>query len=392
VFGGEDTFLNRFTHLPIYGLTKEQFDYMADVCRMSKAWRNCAMAARKVRWGVLGAGGIARRRTIPEGIAPAHNAELTIVMDADAGLAAEVGKAFGVPGTAELEAVLAADVDVVYIATPNDLHADLTVAAAGAGKHVFVEKPIALTMFDADRMITACEAAGVKLMEGYMMRFHRHHEAARCMIAEGRLGELVYGRCQLSCWYPPITGAWRQEPDRSGGGALMDMATHCYALAEWLADDRIQSVFARLTPKVHDYPSDDSSCTMLLMASGCTFTVDCCYNIPDASVRNRLELYGSGGSLLAEGTIGQDAEGTMIYLSGEAAGYEAQQERDVSLRVPVEVVARSPYLAEVEYFSECILDDAGVTVNNGAEGKHILAVALAAYRSAESGRLESVEV
>ena len=68
-----------------------------------------------------------------------------------------------------------------------------------------------------------------------------------------------------------------------------------------------QAVFARTTPRVHDYASEDSSCTMLVMDSGATFTVDCYDNVPDASSRNRLELYGSGGSLLAEGYVARQA-------------------------------------------------------------------------------------
>ena len=348
------------------------------------------MADRQVRWGVLGAGGIASRRTIPEGIAPAEDARLAIVMDVASSRAREVGQTYGVPFTTEADEVLSSGVDVVYVATPNDLHAQQAIAAAGAGKHVFVEKPLALSLDDADRIVGACAQAGVKLMEGYMMKFHRHHLRARDMVRKGKLGRLVYGRWQLSCWYPPVEGAWRQDPARGGGGALMDMATHGFSLLEWLADDRIEAVFARTTPSVHDYASEDSSCTVLVMASGATFTVDCYYNIPDASSRNRLELYGTEGSLLGEGTIGQDAGGTMRFYPSPQGAYAAQQARDLGEGVAVEVKPRSPYLGEVEYFSRSILDDAEIDMNTGAEGKHVLAVALAAYRSAESGKLERV--
>ena len=348
------------------------------------------MADRRVRWGVLGAGGIASRRTIPEGIVPAEDARLAIVMDVVTSRAREVGQTYSVPFTTEVGEVLSSGVDVVYVATPNDLHAAQAIAAAEAGKHVFIEKPLSLSLDDADRIIAACAGAGVKLMEGYMMKFHRHHLRARDMIRKGKLGRIVYGRWQLSCWYPPMEGAWRQDPARGGGGALMDMATHGFSLVEWLCADPIEGVFARTTPKVHDYASDDSSCTLLQMASGATFTVDCYYNVPDASVRNRLELYGTEGSLLAEGTIGQDPGGTMRYFPAEQGDYAARQERDLGGGIPVEVKPRSPYLGEVSYFSRSILDDAEIDMNTGEEGKHVLGVALAAYRSAESGTLEHV--
>lgn len=348
------------------------------------------MAAETVRWAVLGAGGIAGRRTIPEGIVPAANAELAVVMDVDADRAREVGEAHGVPHTTDVGEVLAGDADVVYVATPNDAHAAQAVAAAGAGKHVFVEKPLALTLDEADRVIAACRAAGVELMEGYMMKFHPHHAAAKRMVAEGRLGTFVYGRYQLSCWFPPMPGAWRQDPARGGGGALMDLATHGISLAEWLAGSPVTGVFSRMTPRVHGYASEDSSLTVLVLASGATFSLDCYFNVPDAASRNRLELYGSGGSLLAEGTIGQDPGGTMHYHPADTEGYVAQQERDLAGGVAVEVAPRSPYLGEVEHISQCILDGRPVETNGGDEARHVLAVALAAYRSAESGRLEPV--
>lgn len=117
-----------------------------------------------------------------------------------------------------IEALLAdEDVRAVYVATLNALHRKHVIAAARAGKHVLVEKPIALTVAEAEEMIAACQAAGVNLAAGYMMRFHALHRALREIIANGGLGQVIYGRTQLTCWYPPMPSAWRQDP--AAGGA-----------------------------------------------------------------------------------------------------------------------------------------------------------------------------
>jgi len=168
-----------------------------------------------VRWAVLGAGGIARRRTIPEGILPAGNAELVAVCSVPDG--EDVANQFGVRYCPTEEALLSSDIDAVYIATPTFLHHDQVVRAVQTGKHVLCEKPLALKADDAAGMVRASDKAGVKLGIGLMMRFHACHVEAARIIRAGGIGTPVMGRAQLSCWYPPIEGAWRQDPELGGG-------------------------------------------------------------------------------------------------------------------------------------------------------------------------------
>jgi len=139
--------------------------------------------ANKVRWGVLGAAGIARRRTIPEGIIPANNAELAAVYDPIGG--EDVAKELGVTYCATEDALLAQDIDAVYIATPVFLHNAQVLAAAKAGKHVLCEKPLGLTVDEAEAALKACNDAGVKLGTALMMRFHACHIEAKKLIDAG---------------------------------------------------------------------------------------------------------------------------------------------------------------------------------------------------------------
>ena len=342
--------------------------------------------AEKVRWGVLGSGGIARRRTIPEGIVPGENAELAAVYDVDARANREVAEQFGAEACAGEEELLArGDVDAVYVATPAGLHHAQTLAAAAAGKHVLCEKPLGLSVAEARGMTDACARAGVKLGVGFMMRFHAHHREGLRLIEAGKLGRLVYGRAQLSCWYPPIDGAWRQDPQAGGGGSLMDMGGHCIDLLEMLFG-RVRTVCCRVGRLVHGYASEDAATTLLEFDGGAQGTVDAFFCVPDASSRNRLEIYGSRGSLLAEGTIGQSPGGTMVaHLEAETEGYDARQARGEAEGLAIAPSPVNTYRAEIEEFSAAILE--GRQPANGPQlGLRSAMVLAACYEAARTGQ------
>src|SRR2546425_2663322 len=158
--------------------------------------------AKKVRWGVVGSGGIARRRTIPEGFIPARNAHLAAVYGTNAATNQEVAKEFGALAAPSLEALLVTDIEAVYIASPVQAHHEQVVICAKAGKHILCEKPLGRTVVEAEEITTACREAGVQLGTAFMMRFQAQHQAAAQLIGSGRLGKPVYARAQLSCWYP----------------------------------------------------------------------------------------------------------------------------------------------------------------------------------------------
>lgn len=325
--------------------------------------------ARKIRWGVIGSGGIALRRTIPEGILPARNAELVAVWGRNARTNGEVAARFGVRAARTLDELLAMDLDAVYVATPNHAHCEQVCAAARAGKHVLCEKPLGLTVAEARRMLAACRRARVNLGTAFMMRFHSQHQAALRLIREGRLGQPVYARAQLSCWYPPIRGAWRQDPKLGGGGALMDLAGHCLDLLEMFFGP-ITAVSCVTNRTVHRYPVEDSGVVLARFKNGATATVDTFFCIPDASSKNRLELYGSRGSILAENTIGQGSAGEMVAWLEDAKAYDARQARAGGRGLRIAPKPVNTYRAEIEAFSQALL-----------EGRHTRDWALQGLRS-----------
>jgi len=339
----------------------------------------------KVRWGVLGSGGIARRRTIPEGIVPATNAQLMAVYDLDPKANEQVARAFNAHPAGSVDELLQSGVDAVYVATPPQAHCEQTIACARAGKHVLCEKPLGLSVPEAEAMIAACHDAGVLLGTAFMMRFHAQHQAALKLIREGRLGQPVFARAQLSCWYPPLPGAWRQDPATGGGGSLMDMGGHCLDLLEMFFGP-VRAVSCFINRTVHGYASEDSAVATLFFANGALGVVDAFFCIPDDSSQNVLELYGSAGSILAKGTIGQGAQGEMLaYLKEEASGYNAQQARAAGAGVPINPAPINTYRAEIEEFSRAILEGRAPS-NNAALGLQSQKLLAACYESARTGK------
>ena len=339
------------------------------------------------RWAVVGAGGIADRRTIPEGIVPASNARLVGVCDADPERLAQVAAKYGVPAFASYDELLSSgDVDVVYVATPTQLHHDQGLSAIRAGKHVFCEKPLARTVAECEELVAAAREARVKLGVNFMMRFHACHVKLREMVQAGDLGTLVFGRAELTCWYPPIPGAFRQDPALGGGGALADMGNHCIDVLELLFG-RTAEVSAYTANLVQDYPSEDTAVCLLRFASGASGVVDALFNVPDDAARNALEVYGSRGSVVSFGTIGQDSSGKLTaVLERGGRAYDAGQVREGP--VPAETIEPEPvniYRAHVEAFSEAVADDTPPPVP-GEDGLWNHRVIEACYRSAQTGR------
>lgn len=349
-----------------------------------------AQTGRRLRFGVIGAGGIALRRTIP-GMLKAANCDLVAVMNPSRVDA--IAKHFHVPAAYQDERDLLADprVEAVYIASPVHCHLGQIRRAAEAGKHILGEKPLTLNPRQTRAAIDACEANGVRLQIGFMMRFHGAHRRIKELIDAGQLGRIVYLRAQLSCWHPPISNGWRQDPATGGGGSLIDMATHLYDLIEYFAGP-IARVTALTSNLVQPYPSEDSSTTLLELACGAHATVDCFFCIPDDASRTRLEIYGSAGSILAEGTIGQGVGGRLEGLFGRTERpYRPAQGKDVGAkfkRIPYKRV--NTYTAQCEYFARCVLDGDAILENGPESAMHSADLTAAAYRSARLGRVVGV--
>lgn len=351
--------------------------------------------SKKIRWGVIACGGIAARRTIPEYLQMASCGEITAVMDLAPGRAKEIAKKFNIPRFYENEKeLLAQEIDAVYIASPQNVHCRQVVMAAAAGKHILCEKPMALSLAEVDQMEKACQKAKVKFMLGFCMRNNIYNEKARELVQAGALGQMVMGRAQLTCWYPPIEGAWRQDIAVSRGGSLIDMGTHCIDLLEWIMGTTVSEVAGFQDLLTHSYRTkiEDTSTIVLRFANRAHGIIDNYFNLPDAAAQNSLELHGTKGSIIGRGSIGQDPSGKMFsIIQPQETGYNADQNRAAEAkREEYHLEGKSIYGRMMERFSKCILDDIEPPVTL-ADGRRSVAVVEAIYKSAAEKRVVAVD-
>lgn len=351
--------------------------------------------SQHIQWGVIGCGGIAARRTIPEFKTMVSNADLVSVMDIDPDRARDVARRFDIPHYCATEAeLLERDLQAVYIATPQDIHCRQTVQAALAGKHVLCEKPIAITTEEVDRMAAACARTGVKFMLAWCMRQNVYNRKMRELVQAGALGRMVMGRAQLTCWYPPIPGAWRQDIATSHGGALIDMGTHCLDLLEWILESPITEVTGFQDLLVHQYATriEDTSTIVVRFRNGAHGIIDNYFNVPDAAAQNALELFGTRGSIIARGTIGQDPTGQMFsILQPQETGYSANQVRNVEVnREEYHLDGIGIYGQMITVFTDCIRQNTEPPTSL-ASGRHSVQVVNAIYRAVRERRVVQVE-
>ena len=337
---------------------------------------------KKVRWGVIGAGGIADRRTIP-GMMLCDRAELVAVMEVNMELAEKCRAKWNCKRAYDNERDLLSDpeIDAVYIASPVVMHAPQARMAADAGKHILIEKPLAMHSEEGLEVVRYCRAKGVKLAAGLMMRFGAYVQAMKRAIAEGKIGRPVSAFAQFTCWYPDIPGSWRQKKQSGGGGALMDMGVHCIDLMQYVLDTKVRQVAAFQDTLSFHYEVEDSSTVMLRMENGAQCVVQSNFNIPDEAAKWRLEVFGDQGRLLGEGVIGQVDGGTLDALFlGPQGGYDAQQNTKRVEGERIDVEFGDLYAREIASFCDSILDGKPLEVP-AEEALRVQRVIEAAYRS-----------
>ncbi len=327
----------------------------------------------KLKWSIIGCGNIVKR-SMGKAFNEADNAELVAVCDIDANRAQQAAGEYGADSffSSPEELLKNKDVEAVYVATPLFLHEKYTVMAAESGRHVLCEKPMAIDTKQCEAMIDSCSKNKVKLMIAFMMRFHSCHREAKRLIENGDVGKLTMLRAQQSYWYPETPGAWQQRKTSAGGGALSDAGIHCIDLLRYLSDSKVSEVHAVTGNVLFNYDVEDIGIILLRFENGCLGIIDSAFSIQDSSVEQRLEIYGSRGSILGTKTIGPFPEGELrICIDDKIRGFHSTMP--------------DPYREEIEYFTQCILEDKEPMIN-GQEGLNNNRVLESAYQSAELGK------
>lgn len=248
--------------------------------------------AKKVRWGILGAARI-NRRMIP-GLKLAANAELVAITSRDAAKAQQAAAQWEIPVVHPSYEALLADpqLDAVYIPLPNTLHAEWTIKAAQAGKHVLCEKPLALTPQDVERIREAAQANNVLAMEAFMYRFHPQQHRVRELLGAGAIGEPRVLRASFA--FTMASGPNIRLEAGLGGGATWDVGCYGINVARWMFRAEPQHIVAEAT---FENGVDASVAAILDFGDGRRAVLD--YGI-NYGRRSFYELIGTKGSLSVE--------------------------------------------------------------------------------------------
>lgn len=254
-----------------------------------------------VGFGIIGCGMIANFHS--KAVADIRNAKVAACYDTVPAAADRLAQDVGCQAYHDLDAMLAdPNVDVVTICTPSGAHMEPAVAAAKAGKHVIVEKPLEVTLKRCDKIIQACDKAGVTLGAIFPSRFHESSQLLKQAVDKGRFGRLTIGDSYVK-WYRTQqyydSGAWRGTWKLDGGGALMNQAIHSVDLLIWLMGPVVEITAHTATLAHQRIEVEDVAMATLRFANGAIGVIEATTAAYPGALK-RIEIHGTDGSAVLE--------------------------------------------------------------------------------------------
>jgi len=313
--------------------------------------------------GMIGAGVIAQSHM--HAIEQNDNIRLVAVVDIDPARAEAASKRYGGRAYTKLDDLLKdPEVEAVHVCTPHNLHGEHVVAAAEAGKHVLVEKPMALTLQECDRMIKACGKAGKILMVGQVMRYYSVNRMIKKMIAEGaigKVGHLIRRRYGYFDTTQPGSSysSWYLNLEIGGICVLYGFGSHEYDILHWYLDSPVVRVYAQGTESTELYKGQkDSYSAIMTHANGAVSVLS--QSVVSHVGAHDQYIIGSKGSLMLTGD--------KLLLNGQA--------------VPIERTSGEGMQNQIREFADCCLTGREPDAS-GRSVRHTMAVIEAAKQSAE---------
>lgn len=333
-----------------------------------------------IGFALLGCGRISRKHI--DAVRETTGARLVAVCDILPDRARSHGEKLGVPHYVDLDEMLARqqDIQVVNVLTPSGLHAQHCITIAQAGRHVVVEKPMALRLDDADRMIAACARAGVRLFVVKQNRYNPPVQALRRALESGRLGKLVMGTVRVrwsrdQAYYDQDAwrGTWALD-----GGVLANQASHHIDLLEWMMGD-VDSVFAHTATQLVNIEAEDTAVVLLKFANGALGVIEATTATRPKDLEGSLSVLGSDGSVV----IGGFAVNELVTWEFRHRLPEDANVIESTLTRPDNVYGFG-HKAVIAHTVDCIKTGRPALVD-GLEGRKSLELITAIYESAESG-------
>lgn len=250
---------------------------------------------------LLGCGRIAVRHAELLSKGEISGARLACVCDIDENRAKSFGEKYNIPYFTSLESMMdshSSDIDIVSILTPSGLHAKNTLEVAPYKKHIIVEKPMALTLDDADRMIEACDKYGIRLFVVKQNRYNLPVQKLREALESGRFGKLVMGSvrvrwCRDNSYYRQDSwrGTWAMD-----GGVFTNQASHHIDLLEWMLGD-VESVFAKARTALSDIETEDTGVSVLKFKNGALGVIEATTATRPKDLEGSISILGENGSV-----------------------------------------------------------------------------------------------
>lgn len=335
-----------------------------------------------LRIGLVGCGRIAKRHSELLGNGQIEGATLVSVCDLVANKAEAIAAPFGVPWFTDMhEMMKQTELDVVVILTESGLHSEHVIALAPYGKHVVVEKPMALTLEGADAMIRACDQHGVRLFVVKQNRFNVPVLKLREALEAGRFGKLTLGTVRVR-WCRPQRyydqDAWRGTWALDGG-VLTNQASHHVDLLEWMMGD-VESVFAKATTALADIETEDTAVVILKFKSGAVGVIEATTAARPTDLEGSISILGEKGTV----EIGGFAVNEMkVWQFEEPVPTDEEVLSKYSVNPPS--VYGFGHQAYYEHMVNCVLNEQPQLVD-GLEGRRSLELISAIYESVETGR------
>jgi len=335
-----------------------------------------------LKFGLVGCGRIAdRHATLLSGDA-IPGASLAAVCDIDAEKARKYGERFEVPFYESYHDMLKSeDLDVVSILTPSGMHAENVVELAEYGKHLVVEKPMALKLSDADRMIRSCSENKIKLFVVKQNRFNLPVQKLREALEGDRFGQLVLGTvrvrwCRKQDYYDRDSwrGTWKFD-----GGVLTNQASHHIDLLEWMMGE-VESVFARSTNALVDIEAEDTAVVTVKFKNGALGIIEATTAARPTDLEGSISILGSQGTVEIAG-----------FAVNEIRHWKFEDEQASDSDVMAKYSTNPPNVygfGHREYYNhvvDCIQNDARQLVD-GLEGRRSLELISSIYESIETGQ------
>ncbi len=334
---------------------------------------------KQIKHGIVGLGWFGEKHC--EAFSSLPQVEITSLCTRTKPRLTELGERFGVAAekcyTDYHEMFADPDVESVSITTMWDQHVEPTVAALEAGKHVFLEKPMASTLEDCDVIVEAAAKAKGSLLVGHICRFNPRYAAARDAIAAGRIGRIVsaYSRRNLPAW----VGA--SVLDKIG--PIIGDAVHDTDLIFWMTGSRAVSAYAQ-TVQVREHANPDLGHVMYRLESGASCILEAVWCLPDETpfqIDERLEIVGTEGSISIH-----DTHPNLMIVDKDGARCP-----DTTYWPEVRGQVRGALRDELEYFADCVLHDRKPDIISPEESREAVRACLAAEESARTGAVVKID-